>query len=236
MKFTADNDIKSLASTTLATLKAIADDSEKALAELDRDETSKPEVLEKKRQAVYDAAKERYGKARAELAVKADSAIREIRLLANHVKAPAPDPALLALLNVLNQSDYVTQLQIQQAAELADDDFSRDAIQNLIAKHGLQMPHYESKSQHLRKADLEKIADDLTGVFRFTFDNFSDFVPARAAGGTQMSTPEREISMLRGKRSNAEYSLQRLANGAAFQFESPTQQSEFQGLAATAEL
>ena len=236
MKFTADNDVKSLASTTLATLKAIADDAEKALAELDRDEESKPEVIEKKRQAIFDEARARYSKARAELGAKADSITREIRLLSERVTAPKPDPVTMSMLNLLSVSPLVTQMQLNIAAEQATDDFARDMILQLATRHGLQMPHFEPKEKHLKKADLEEIADDLTSLFKFVFDVHSEFVPERAAGGTQPNTPEREISLMRGKRTNAEYSLQRLANGAAFRFSDPVMQQEFDTAAAVTEL
>lgn len=238
MRFTANTDISELAKKILDAYKAIAADAERELAKLDDDTESRADVIEQKKAAIYDDVRSKYETARKSYGAKIDSAVDEVRRLAATIRPQQPTNAAVAsILQVLQLAPSVNQQMLDSAAEnVGGDLFAHDCIRQVAQRHGLQTPHLAPVDQHLRSSDLDALADDLTATFRNYFDCYAEFIPERAKGGTQPNTQEREITMTRGRRSNADYSLERIGNGAAFRFSDPVTQAEFDAAAATTEL
>ena len=231
--FTAHKEVEELAKKVLAEYKRITQDAEAALSQLDEDaEDLKEETIEARKQAIYDGVRDQYAKARLTYGKQIDAAVREINRLSDSVKpAKTTNAAVASILSVLEIAPAVNQMMLESAAaNIGGDAFGQDTLRQIAQRHGLTMPYMEPVEKHLRSSDIANVADDLTAAFKRYFDSYSEFIPERAQGGTQQNTPEREITMTRGIRSNAEYTLECIGNGNAFQFGDPVMQTEFTSL------
>lgn len=239
MKFTANTKIASLAKEILAKYQQIAADAEAELAKLDDESNElRDDVIKTRTEALYDAVKGRYADARAGFAKQLDSAIQEIRQLAETIKPQKPDAAAAQILSVLSIAPTVSQAMLESAAEsVGTNQFGQDTLRQIARQHNLILPQLPPAERHLRSADLAAIADDLADSFKWYFDAHTNFLPERAAGGTQYGSEGRENTVVRARRGSSTRSLQNIADGNAFDFGGDNGlQTEFNAAAESADI
>ena len=123
------------------------------------------------------------------------------------------------MLQMLAIAPTVTEPMLIRAAEsIGDDQTAAEILQQIANNNGYQMTGYlKPPTKHLRKSDLDEVADSLQSSFKHFFDarsNYDNEDPTKAPAFTDQR--ERVLNLCERTQTAAE--LADIAGGSAFSF------------------
>ena len=173
------DDIKAIAQRVIDEMKRIAAVTTADLETLENDEDLRTEVKQARREAALNGYKQRFEAFRKDAGKDIDDYADEIRRFAQTISPPAPNPANAAMLQMLSLAPSVTQPMLIRAAEsIGDDQTAADILQQIAAENGYHTTLtgiLKTPTKHLRKSDLEAVADDLQSSFKQFFDSRTEY-------------------------------------------------------------
>ena len=215
------NEIRELAQRVIDEVKRIAAATTAELETLDNNEDLRDEVKLSRKQEILNGYKQQLSAFRKDAGKDIDDYLNEIRRFAQTINPPAPNPANAAMLQMLTLAPTITQPMLIRAAEsIGDDQTAADILQQIAAENGYHTTLtgiLKPPTKHLRKADIEEVADSLQSSFMRFFDarsNYDDEDPTKAP--TYTDQRERVLNLCERTQTAAE--LADIAGGSAFSF------------------